>query len=72
MTAKRARAGATDTARQIRKLKAENKRLTDAIRWALGEIGDFPPITREQLEMEPCPKYYWRTELRRRAFGDQR
>lgn len=35
--------------------------LENAIRWALGENGDFPP--REEGQ----GAYWWRTELRRRA-----
>lgn len=33
----------------------------DAIRWALGELGDFP------ARQEGQGAYWWRTELRRRA-----
>lgn len=35
--------------------------LTNAIRWALGEIDDFPPRNPGQ------GAYWWRTELRRRT-----
>lgn len=36
-------------------------RLEDAIRWALGEKGDFPS------RPEGAGSYYWRAELRKRA-----
>ena len=41
------------------------RKLERAIRWALGEIGEFPP--RE----EGRGAYWWRTELRRRAGMDK-
>jgi len=37
--------------------------LDDAVRWALGEIGTFAPRPEGGLP------YWWRVELRRRAFG---
>lgn len=40
------------------------KVLTDAIRWALGENGDFSSKPQDKL---PIGKYWWRKELRRRA-----
>lgn len=40
---------------------AEIDRLRTAIRWALGEIDDFP------LREPGQGAYWWRTELRRRA-----
>ena len=40
--------------REIRKLQM-------AVRWALGEVGDFP------MRQEGQGAYWWRTELRRRA-----
>jgi hypothetical protein len=42
------------------------ERLTDAILWALGEQGDFPARAHGE------GLYWWRTEMRRRAFGEQR
>ena len=42
-------------------LRLAAERYEAAIRWALGEIDDFPP--REEGQ----GKYWWRTELRRRA-----
>ena len=41
--------------------RAENAALREAIAWALGESGNFPP--REDGE----GAYWWRTELRKRA-----
>ena len=48
-------------------LEADNERLREAIYWALGERDEFPE--------EPPPlngkwrqRYWWRRELRRRAF----
>ena len=40
---------------------AEVERLTGAIRWALGEIGDFGPRPKK------APIYWWRKELRKRS-----
>lgn len=37
-----------------------------ALRWALGEIGDFPERRFGQ------PAYWWRTELRKRAALEDR
>lgn len=41
--------------------EGENERLIAAIRWALGEEGEFEP------RGENDPPYWWRTELRKRA-----
>lgn len=50
-------------------LKSENARLHAAIRWALGEEGEFgeepPPLAGKYRR-----RYWWRGELRRRAFGE--
>jgi hypothetical protein len=44
-------------------LQAENQKLLQAILWALGQNGDF-------AQQQPGQgKYYWRTELRKRAIG---
>lgn len=53
-----------DHADKVEKLEAENKRLREAILWALGEIGEFPPIY-------GAPYYAWRTELRDRAGREE-
>ena len=45
----------------LEQARAEVERLTSAIRWALGEGGEFP------VRMEGQGQYWWRTELRRRA-----
>ena len=45
----------------IRSLAAERDRLREAILWALGERGEFPP------RGDGDPPYGWRKELRRRA-----
>lgn len=50
-------------------LRAQVAKLTDAIRWALGEEGEF------HSEPEPVPgkprrRYWWRSELHQRAFPD--
>lgn len=50
--------------RDIRWLVAEVKRLRSAVRWALGEEGTFA-----KREFVAQGEYYWRSELRRRAFG---
>jgi hypothetical protein len=46
-----------------RLLRAE--RVEDAIRWALGEEGEFDPP-------ENAPRYWWRAELRERASSGER
>lgn len=48
-------------ARVIRSLAAERDAMREAILWADGERGEFPP--REEGD----PPYWWRKELRRRA-----
>lgn len=45
-----------------RKLERRMKKLESAIRWALGEKGDFPQ------RQDGQGAYWWRTELRRRAL----
>lgn len=55
--------------RQVRDLHHEVARLTGAIRWALGEEGEFgdePPPLAGRYRM----RFWWRSELRRRAFGE--
>lgn len=42
------------------------RELESAIRWALGEEGEFPDEP-EPLRGKYRRKYHWRTELRRRA-----
>lgn len=42
-------------------LRARIRQLEDAIRWACGEVGDFPG------EHPGKGRYHWRTELRTRA-----
>ena len=49
-------------AEKARAEKAERERV---IEWALGERGDFPSLPDDW----PKRKFYWRTELRERAFG---
>jgi hypothetical protein len=46
---------------RIAELEADKRRLELAIGWALGQVDDFPP--------QPVDggKYWWRSELRRRA-----
>ena len=39
----------------------EIRRLRSAVKWALGEVGEFP------LRQAGQGAYWWRTELRRRA-----
>lgn len=54
---------------EVARLREEKKRLDAAIRWALGEVGEFseePPLIGGMYPR----RYHWRTELRRRAFGD--
>lgn len=50
------------------RLARENRRLREAILWALGENGEFAPEP-EPLAGRWRRRYWWRTELRRRAFG---
>lgn len=46
-------------------LRARVAKLERVIEWALGERGDFPSLPDDW----PKRKFYWRTELRERAFG---
>lgn len=48
-------------ATRLDNLEAENKRLREAIRWALGENGDF------RYREEGEGQFWWRKELRERA-----
>lgn len=50
-------------------VKQDHDRLVGAIRWALGEVGEFPAEP-NRLAGQDRQRFYWRTELRRRAFGD--
>ena len=52
-------------AAKVKKTKAmsEVTRLREAIRWALGELGEFAE------RPEGAGKYWWRSELRNRAFA---
>jgi hypothetical protein len=69
---------------QLDAAQAETKGLTDAVRWALGEEGEFasPPdelldrllIGRSEMikqgqKVGPNRLYWWRSELREKAFG---
>ena len=47
---------------RARRLEAENQRMHLAIRWALGEYGEF------QLRDPTDGAFWWRNELRRRAL----
>lgn len=51
---------------------AEIERLRNAVLWALGEVGEFPPnpASPDAKGIQRRP-YYWRTELRSRAFGER-
>lgn len=43
----------------------DKERLADVIRWALGERDEFP-MWPDSVEIKGNPKFWWRTELRRR------
>jgi hypothetical protein len=52
------------------RLRRDKKRLLHAVQWALGERGEFngeepPPIAGKYRR-----RFYWRRELRSRAFSD--
>lgn len=47
-------------------LRREVERLTSAIRWALGEEGEFPEEP-EPLAGKYRRRFWWRSELRKRA-----
>lgn len=51
-------------------LQARVDRLELAVRWALGEVDEFPQRP-EPIPGKPfsSPAYWWRTEFRNRAFG---
>lgn len=53
--------------RDYAEMKRELKRLRSAIEWACGERGEFPVAA--PLAGKYRRRYYWRTELRARAFG---
>lgn len=42
--------------------------LVDVVRWALGEVDEFPAPP-ERVKGKPYPTYWWRGELRRRAIA---
>lgn len=48
-------------------LRRKVKRLERAIRWALGEEGDFGANIPRKVDGSVAP-FWWRTELRGRAF----
>lgn len=50
-------------------LRKESERLASAIKWALGEEGEFGEEP-EPLAGKYRRRFWWRTELRQRAFGD--
>jgi hypothetical protein len=47
---------------ELRRDRKHLVKLRRAVRWALGELGDFP-----QRPANVFGTYWWRTELRRRA-----
>ncbi len=51
----------SDTLANVKSAVRELRRLQMAVRWALGEVGDFP------MRQNGQGAYWWRTELRRRA-----
>lgn len=60
-----------ETAREMSVLRSENARLSGAILWALGEVGHF--MTQDEFTLAKKisydARYWWRGELRARAFG---
>lgn len=50
----------------LEKIEEENTRFRMAILWALGEHEEFP-MPPEDVEGKLKRRYYWRTELRKRA-----
>lgn len=54
---------------EIRSLRSRLRRVEGAVLWALGEGGSFaPPVTSGG---ERPPPFWWRSELRLRAFGKE-
>ena len=52
-------------------LEAENNRYREAVKWALGQNGDFATQPDRDEYHGPERKYWWRAELRERAgLGD--
>ena len=53
---------------RLAEAEAQNTRMREAILWALGERGEFgsepPPLNGKWRQA-----FWWRTELRERAFG---
>lgn len=52
----------------LQQQQQDSERLTSAIRWALGEEGEFPYRAAGQIGPNNGP-YWWRPELRHRAFS---
>lgn len=50
----------------LEQMEEENERFRTAILWALGQHGEFP-MPPEEVTGKPKHRYYWRTELRKRA-----
>jgi hypothetical protein len=70
----------------LARAEQDGKRLTDAVKWALGEEGDFPPPPDDMLDAIWAGRkklieggalvskwnrwYWWRSALREKAFGE--
>lgn len=51
--------------RQLAEAGKDRERLETVIRWALGEVEDFPTWP-DSVTIKGNPKFWWRTELRKR------
>ena len=66
MSAQAALAAAQATAREaMAEAGKDRERLETVIRWALGEVEDFPTWP-DSVTIKGNPKFWWRTELRKR------
>lgn len=55
-----------DTEKEIKRLKRKCNRLRNAVRFALGEIGNFGEMPQPEPG-KPARRYWWRDQLKRRA-----
>lgn len=55
-----------DKDKEIARLKRKANKYRNAIRWALGEVGDIGNMPQPEPG-KPARRYWWRDQLKRRA-----